>query len=46
MCACDEGYVCSRCRDTRHDPGYFDVDDTPQEPLETERPTEYEVVER
>ncbi len=45
MCACDEGYVCSRRLDTRWDPGYFLVDDTPQEPLKTE-PSEYEVVER
>lgn len=26
MCACEPGYVCPRCRDTRHDPGYFDDD--------------------
>jgi hypothetical protein len=43
MCSCDEGTVCVTHRDTRHDPGYFDVDDTPQEPPEVVSPNEYEV---
>jgi hypothetical protein len=24
MCACAPGFVCSKCRGTRHDPAYFD----------------------
>lgn len=34
MCACgehDPSYVCVAHRDTRHDPAYFDTDDTEQD---------------
>lgn len=46
MCSCgdpDPSYVCVTHLDTRHDPGYFLVDDTPQDEPERERPSEYEV---
>ena len=45
MCGCVWGYVCVGCRDTRHDPAYFDVDDTPQDEPERERPLAHEVEE-
>jgi hypothetical protein len=36
MCACEPGYVCARCRDTRHDPGYFDSPTPPPDELRFE----------
>lgn len=43
MCACSWNYVCLAHRDTRHDPGYWQVDDHEQPEPEEVRPAEYEV---
>ena len=36
MCACEPGFVCSRCQGTPHDPNY--VEDEPRRPSPWDAP--------
>ena len=44
MCACEPGFVCSRCEGTRFADDYLDVDDHIQEDDPPRDPSEYEVL--
>lgn len=40
MCACEPGFVCSRCAGTSHDPAYFEQPDRDDERERAEREIE------